>query len=351
MDVFGKYLLARNAEMQRGQNMLAMEQFAQNQQRQRKMQNVLSNAYRPELPEQPAMGPTQPGEALPDYPAQKASFDRRGASDQLLASGFIPEAMAIQPKEVSSKWKVTEMGLGDDLRQKVAYNEADPTQTRPIGKPYKAKSGVEVNVGDSKGFNKVDTLFAKEYVDFKAAGGFADVEKGLSQLNDSLAALKSEDVTGPYTGAVPDVVKRFTNPRALEVKENVEEVVQRNLRLILGAQFTEKEGERLIARAYNENLPEEVNIQRVERLMKQIQNAAIAKQQAIEYYEANNGSLKGFTGKLYNKSDFENLFKDVPRGGKQNQQVAPQAAINYLKNNNSPAMRKQFQDKYGYLPD
>ena len=42
---------------------------------------------------------------------------------------------------------------------------------------------------------------------------------------------------------------------------------------------------------------------------------------------------------------------EVPREGKQNQQVAPQSALDYLKNNNSPAMRKQFKAKYGYLPD
>ena len=42
----------------------------------------------------------------------------------------------------------------------------------------------------------------------------------------------------------PDLVNAFINPGATDVRENIESVVQRNLKAVLGAQFTEKEGER-----------------------------------------------------------------------------------------------------------
>ena len=79
--------------------------------------------------------------------------------------------------------------------------------------------------------------------------------------------------------------------------------MQRNLRLILGAQFTEKEGQRLIARAYNPSLSEQENAKRVRNLIKQMQSAAEAKASAARYFEEN-GTLAGWKGKLPSMRDF-----------------------------------------------
>ena len=88
--------------------------------------------------------------------------------------------------------------------------------------------------------------------------------------------------------------------------EAVEEVVQRNLRIVLGAQFTQKEGERLIARAFNPRLEEPENAKRVRRLITQIRTAAQQKQAASDYFEAN-GTLVGFKGKRPSLSDFDGI--------------------------------------------
>lgn len=151
----------------------------------------------------------------------------------------------------------------------------------------------------------VDKEFAKEYVKWNAAGGYADFEKQVQQLDDSLGALRSSDsITGWFVGNLPDTVNQiFGNEDAISTREAVEEVVQRNLRLVLGAQFTEKEGERLISRAYNPRLDESENIKRVERLMGQMRQAAQAKADASRYFEKN-GTLAGWTGKLPSISDF-----------------------------------------------
>lgn len=154
------------------------------------------------------------------------------------------------------------------------------------------------------GQNAADQAFAKEYVDFKAAGGFADIEKNLRQLSGASQSLATDSsLTGPLRGMLPDTVRTFTNPNAVATKELVQEVAQRNLRLILGAQFTEKEGERLIARVYNDRLSPEENKRRVDALMTQIREAAQAKQSASEYFEQN-GTLTGWQGKLPKLDDF-----------------------------------------------
>lgn len=158
----------------------------------------------------------------------------------------------------------------------------------------------------TKGEEAADRAFAKEYVEFKAAGGYSDVEKQLSQLQQVAGDLgkKGNDFTGPVAGLIPDKVRAFTNPDAVAAKDKVQEVAQRNLRLVLGAQFTEKEGERLIARAYNPSLSPEENKRRVDALVKQIRTAAQAKKDASEYFEKH-GTLKGWGGKLPTLADIE----------------------------------------------
>jgi hypothetical protein len=150
-----------------------------------------------------------------------------------------------------------------------------------------------------------DEQFAKDYVAFKT-GGAQDATKQLSQLQDVVKRLQSGRgyLTGPVIGRMPDAITNFTNPQVVATRERVEEVVQRSLRAILGAQFTEKEGERLIARAYNPSQPEPENAIRVQRLMTQLQSALQNKASAAAYFEKN-GTLQGWSGKLPSISDFD----------------------------------------------
>jgi hypothetical protein len=139
-----------------------------------------------------------------------------------------------------------------------------------------------------------DKKFGDQLVEFN----LPDINKGLEQLTEASEALsKSDTLTGPIVSLMPNFVGDRVNPEAAEVREAVEEVVQRNLRLVLGAQFTEKEGERLISRAYNPTLDEAENKKRVERLIKSIQDAAQEKLNMKSYFEKN-GTLKGYNSSL-----------------------------------------------------
>lgn len=175
-----------------------------------------------------------------------------------------------------------------------------------------AKAEREATAG---AWGDVDKEFAKEFVSWRAAGGYADVRKQLEQLAEARRALEagSKNLTGPIVGRVPDFIGAFTNPSAISTRESVEEVVQRALRLILGAQFTEKEGERLIARAYNPALEEAENAKRVGRLITQLGSMADAKEAAADYFQKH-GTLRGYEGPSFLASslvDF-NLDEDSP---------------------------------------
>lgn len=181
------------------------------------------------------------------------------------------------------------------------------------------------------GGKAADEAFAKDYVSF-TQGGAQDAAKQLSQLQEVSAALKQPgaDLTGPIRGSAPDFVQKFTSAgqKAIAMRERVEEVVQRSLRAILGAQFTEKEGERLIARAYNPSLSESENAIRVDRLLTQLQQGYATKQDAARYFEKN-GSLQGWQGKLPSAADFDPEPQRGASGeiGKPN----PQAVVDELR--------------------
>lgn len=150
----------------------------------------------------------------------------------------------------------------------------------------------------SPGEKRVDQAFAKTYEDYILGGGAADFNKNLEQLRGvqkELTAPGGNNLTGPWLGRMPDAVTSFTHPKAVDARQRVEEIVQRNLRIILGAQFTQKEGENLIARAYNPALDEATNAKRLGRLITSMEKMAKAKMAASDYFERN-GTMKGFKG-------------------------------------------------------
>lgn len=184
-----------------------------------------------------------------------------------------------------------------------------PENTMPVDVTDPSLGVTPIPGTSSKGETEVDKKFAPEYVDWTTKG-FSDAQKGVEQLKLALGDLtsgktKTGGVEAGLNTVLPDSLMGFVAPDFVNTKDQVEEVVQRNLRLILGAQFTEKEGARLIARAYNPTLKPEQNIERVRRLVKQIEDAANAKQAAAIYWQENGGTLKGFKGKIFAAGDFD----------------------------------------------
>jgi hypothetical protein len=159
----------------------------------------------------------------------------------------------------------------------------------------------------TKGQEAVDDKFAPIYAEY-ITGGASDAAKQATQLRGALTQLEQNgELTGPLIGLMPDVLQSFAAPEALAVKETISEVVQRNLRAVLGPQFTAKEGEGLIARAFNPALGAPENIKRVRRLLDQIERANADAEAAVRHYEAN-GTLQGFKYNAPRLSDFENAI-------------------------------------------
>jgi hypothetical protein len=159
----------------------------------------------------------------------------------------------------------------------------------------------------TQGQNAVDRAFAKELVPFMAAGGAAGAESQLKVLEGVRSELleKGNNYTGSGKALIPDYVRSATNEKALAAENKVYGIIQTNLKPVLGAQFTQKEGENLLKRAYNPNLSPQANAESLKVLVKQVRAVAKAKAEAATYFKKY-GTLAGWDGEIPSYNDVYN---------------------------------------------
>lgn len=163
---------------------------------------------------------------------------------------------------------------------------------------------------------EIDKIFGKTIADYKLKGQ-AQVISNLQNLFEKIGILEGTilnekgqkyNVSGPLIGALDDLALSATFPDAAGFRSDIRDIVFQSLREKLGAQFTEKEGERLVNAAFNFYLEEEQNIGRLKRLYKTIEDAANAKNKSMKYYDEN-GTLKGYD--LSMPLSFDSVFGAV----------------------------------------
>jgi hypothetical protein len=190
---------------------------------------------------------------------------------------------------------VTKYGSPDKILQVLTSS-----QDRQAAIAARRAAGGAAGVGPLTPAQKaVDTKFSKEYTDFVSAGGSTTITKNLQMLDDAIKIIETEP-DGNTSGKIVGLSDKtgtlsYTHPKAAEAKDLIGGVAQSNLRAVLGGQFAAREGEQLLARAYNTAQPKKDNLNRLRALRKQIEDAAAAKINASQYYEEN-GTLKGFKG-------------------------------------------------------
>lgn len=146
--------------------------------------------------------------------------------------------------------------------------------------------------GGKVGQDALDRDFAKDYNDW-TSGGAKSARSEINKLSGVVKDLKEKKVTtGGLTGMFPD---QMTSDKVLSARADVQSTVMNSLRAILGAQFTEKEGERIIKNTWNEADSTENNVARLERLVADLQNQAADKDEKSRYYEQG-GTLTGYKG-------------------------------------------------------
>lgn len=170
----------------------------------------------------------------------------------------------------------------------------------------------ELNASPSAKINKlteaektVDKEFGKEYQPW-TAGGRDIANSEVDKLEKVIEALGPEGIgpdganiggveTGGLTGfnAWGLLGDRVTSDKVLKARADVQSTVMNSLRAILGAQFTEKEGERIIKNTWNEADSTENNKARLTRLVGDLRAKAAGKDAQANYYESNR-TLSGY---------------------------------------------------------
>jgi hypothetical protein len=197
------------------------------------------------------------------------------------ALAFIEKRKASQPKPMSDK------ELEELLKLRLANQKA------------LKESGLPVL---TEGEQVIDELTAKEYSEYVNLGGKSAVQSKIKKLNKAIQDLEgSDDLNSWLTGVLPESMKALFNEKGLSVQQAVESVIQENLRETLGAQFAQKEGEMFMARGYDDRLSDEVNIERVKSLLKEIEDRASARTQTFDYFKKNK-TMKGYDGPVFNES-------------------------------------------------
>ena len=231
-----------------------------------------------------------------------------------LANKALQRAAALQQLQLQKA--IDEQGMtftSQEEAEKAGYN-TEGAAVLPEGRGIRIPKVVARDVSKNVGQQEVDKKYADDFVQWET-GGASDATKSRAQLQAVQAQLKSgKNLTGPVIGSMPDSVLAFTNKEAIETRQAVEEVVQRNLKAVLGGAFTQKEGDALIARAFNPRLSEEQNSARLARLLKQIELASDAKTAAADHYRAY-GTLRGWKGRMPRLSDFDPETDTTPGTG------------------------------------
>jgi hypothetical protein len=165
-----------------------------------------------------------------------------------------------------------------------ALEEKNKPELTPFEKAMDAKAGTD----------------AAEYI---GRGGPATTARNLKQLTEVEGILKDaiesgEGITGPVAGLlsrIPLIGSTFFE-KTIKTKEMVEQVVQSDLRSILGGQFAQKEGEGVLKRAYNEDLNEEENLRRVQLLISTM-SAASKEKEARTRHLMKYGTISNYEGR------------------------------------------------------
>lgn len=208
----------------------------------------------------------------------------------------------------AKKERGEELTLTDKSNLKAAQQVKTLSSTDPLGVQSALLPGAEKGrEAQAKDFGKE----ANEWIIGNKAADANALIQNLEEVQNMLATNKN--ITGGFIGALPMSVRERVYPESVAAQERVESVVQRGLKETLGAQFTEKEGERLIKRAYNPNLSEEENLKRVNRLLATMKIAIQKKNDAVAYY-SQNGTLAGYDYKPVTIKDFEAVLPETSVG-------------------------------------
>ena len=198
-----------------------------------------------------------------------------------------------------------------ELLETIMRQGRDPAyvQAESLARLTGQLGGVTLTPGEIE----LDKKFAVTVAEYENAGGFAASRRNYKELNGLIAGLLAEprdgssSISGRVVFATPDIAK---SSKAIDTKDQIDRIITQDLKATLGAQFSQQEGERFVAYAYNIMLPPHINAKRLARMRNAMEEGAKAKRDSIAYFKRK-GTLKGYKGAEVSKEKiYGSVFKE-----------------------------------------
>lgn len=266
------------------------------------------------------MGPTP--EQLND-PNRFQSVEKSGMTiifdtltDKVVAQGKTgdnPPQVSLNERTAAALGQLGVPAVNVTQEQLKTISETDPAvagQIAQLGESQRSRQK-EVKEERSAGmeeFSKKTAVSVQEWT----AGGQARASTNINVLQEIQQGLISGEImTGgivdklPPIAELPSFIRKFTQEgqETQNALLQVQGVVFQSLRDTLGAQFTEREGERLVNVSFDPALSPEQNIELLQRSINLNQSIFMSKNAEAKYFLDNRGSMEGF--------DYENLTGSI----------------------------------------
>jgi hypothetical protein len=151
----------------------------------------------------------------------------------------------------------------------------------------------------------IDRKAADVYTAWTLEGGSSNAVARIAQLKTIVKQLeRNPNLTGPQIQVLPEWSRALLVPASQAARQNAERIVQEGLRPILGAQFTQTEGENFLKRMFDPALGAKENSRRLQLLVQQMESSYKQTQSAVNFIEKNR-TLQGFKGVVPSIADFE----------------------------------------------
>lgn len=126
-------------------------------------------------------------------------------------------------------------------------------------------------------------------------------EQTIREAEDIIKALDSEDVktrtfTAKTFGALPQAgpfFKKIFNPKTEDLVDRIRGIAFKTLRETLGAQFTEREGQRLVDTYFNDMLDNTMNINRLSNFIRNMKEIQATRRKYLDYVDKK-GTIRGY---------------------------------------------------------
>jgi hypothetical protein len=212
--------------------------------------------------------------------------------------------VALKRQQQQDKLKLLDSEYGKDLQAQQAKDaaiagKAAARRQAEMDQFTREKNKQELEKGSyTLGQKKVDEEYAKKYEEWTSTG-LSNATKNLAKLQNARTILekyanseKFNLVSGNVVGRAPDIAR---TEESRELEQNIKSIAQESLKAILGTQFTDSEGQRIMKDAYDPTLSAAANLRKLDSTLKELQERFENQESKRRYFEENNrGTIRGW---------------------------------------------------------